>query len=157
LRHYLKIDLDDNLWDKLEWLGIFDNKEKIGLKNATPAQILEKILVEKWSLKPEDKDMIVMYHKFVFVKNDEFHEITSEMVNIGEDQTYTSMSNTVGLPIAICAKFMLQGKINLTGVHLPILPEIYNPILDELEEFNIVFKEKAISPPRLYTEDYTWS
>jgi saccharopine dehydrogenase-like NADP-dependent oxidoreductase len=101
--------------------------------------------------------MIVMYHKFVYVQNDEFHEVTSEMVNIGEDQTYTSMSNTVGLPIAICAKFMLQGKINLTGVHVPILPEIYNPILDELEAFNIVFKEKEIVPPRLYTEEYTWS
>ncbi|MDG0973314.1 MAG: saccharopine dehydrogenase C-terminal domain-containing protein [Crocinitomicaceae bacterium] len=156
LRHYLKIDLDDNLWDKLEWLGIFDNTKKIGLKKATPAQILQQILVEKWSLKPADKDMIVMYHKFVYVKDDAYHEVTSEMVNIGEDQTYTSMSNTVGLPIAICAKFMLQGKINLTGVHVPILPEIYNPILDELEEFKIVFKEKEIVPPRLYTEEYTW-
>ena len=156
LRHYLKIDLDDNLWDKLEWLGIFDNTKKIGLKKATPAQILQQILVEKWSLKPADKDMIVMYHKFVYVKDDAFHEVTSEMVNIGEDQTYTSMSNTVGLPIAICAKFMLQGKIKLTGVHVPILPEIYNPILDELEEFKIVFKEKEIVPPRLYTEEYTW-
>jgi len=98
-----------------------------------------------------------MYHKFVYVKNDEYHEVTSEMVNIGEDQTYTSMSNTVGLPVAVCAKLILQGKIKLTGVHIPILPEIYNPILDELEAFNIVFKEKDISPPRLYTEDYTWS
>jgi saccharopine dehydrogenase-like NADP-dependent oxidoreductase len=157
LRHYLKIDLDDSLWDQLEWLGIFDNTEKLGIPNASPAMLLEKILRDKWTLGPDDKDMIVMYHKFVYHKDEQFHEITSEMVNIGEDRVYTSMSNTVGLPIAICAKFMLQGKFKHTGVHLPILPEFYNPILDELEEYNIIFKEKEIHPPRLYTEDHAWS
>lgn len=141
LRHYLKIDLDDTLWDKLEWLGIFENKEKIGLKNATPAQILQKILEEKWSLNKEDKDMIVMYHKFVYQKEDKFYEITSEMVNIGEDQTYTSMSNTVGLPVAICGKMMLDNQISLKGVRRPIYKEIYNPILDELENYSIKFIE----------------
>lgn len=157
LRHYLKIDLDDTLWDKLVWLGIFDNQKKIGLKNATPAQMLQKILEDKWSLKPEDKDMIVMYHKFVYKKDGEFHEITSEMVNIGEDQTFTSMSNTVGIPMGICIKMMLNDQISLKGVHVPIAKEVYNPILDELESYDIKFKERDINPPRLYNEDQSWS
>jgi len=157
LRHYLKIDLDDTLWDKLEWLGIFENDKKIGFKDATPAQILQKILEEKWSLKPEDKDMIVMYHKFVYHKNNQFHEITSEMVNIGEDQTYTSMSNTVGLPAGICGKMMLNNEISLKGVRRPIYKEIYNPILNELEDYSIKFIEKQIENPRLYSDNQPWS
>lgn len=155
LRHYLKIDLDDTLWDKLVWLGIFDGQKKTGLKNATPAQMLQKILEEKWSLKPEDKDMIAMYHKFVYKKDNEFHEITSEMVNIGEDQTFTSMSNTVGIPMGICIKMMLNNNVSLKGVHVPIAKEVYNPILDELEAYDIKFKERNVNPPRLYSQDQT--
>lgn len=156
LRHYAKIDLDDSLWDKLVWLGIFDNTKKLGLKDATPAQMLQKILEDKWSLSPEDKDMIVMYHKFVYKLNGEFQEIISEMVNIGENQTYTSMSNTVGIPMGICAKMILNDKISLKGVRVPIDQEVYAPILNELELHNIVFHEKKINPPRLYNEEATW-
>ena len=156
LRHYLKIDLDDNLWDKLVWLGIFDETKIVGIKNATPAQILQKILEDKWSLGDDDKDMIVMYHKFVYKLNNEFKEITSEMVSIGEDRTYTAMSNTVGIPMGICIKMMLNKKITLKGVHVPIHKEVYNPILDELEDHNISFKEKSIDPPRLYNADKAW-
>ncbi|PHR49581.1 MAG: saccharopine dehydrogenase [Fluviicola sp.] len=157
LRHYLKIDLDDTLWDKLVWLGIFDGKEKIGLKNATPAQMLQKILEEKWALKPDDKDMIAMYHKFVYKMGNQFHEITSEMVNIGEDQTFTSMSNTVGLPLGICVKLVLNGTIQLKGVHIPTSKEVYDPILDELEDYGIKFIEREINPPRLYNVEESWS
>ncbi|MGM0480166.1 MAG: saccharopine dehydrogenase family protein [Bacteroidota bacterium] len=156
LRHYMKIDLDDTLWDKLVWLGIFDDDKKVGLKNATPAQMLQKILEEKWELKPEDKDMIAMYHKFVYKKDGEFKEITSEMVSIGEDQTYTAMSNTVGLPLGICVKEVLNGNITIKGVHIPTAKEVYDPILNELEEYGIRFKEKEVHPPRLYTEEATW-
>lgn len=156
LRHYMKIDLDDSLWDKLVWLGIFDDKKKIGIKNATPAQMMQKILEEKWALKPQDKDMIVMYHKFVYQLNGELREITSEMVNIGEDQTFTSMSNTVGLPVGICVKKILNGTIQMKGVLIPTHKEIYNPILKDLEEYGIEFKEKQIDPPRLYNEEETW-
>merc|ERR1711991_661807 len=114
------------------------------------------ILEEKWALKPEDKDMIAMYHKFVYKMGDEFREITSEMVSIGEDQTYTAMSNTVGLPLGICVKNILNGSITIKGVHVPTMREVYNPILDELEEHGIIFKEKQINPPRLYTEEESW-
>jgi saccharopine dehydrogenase-like NADP-dependent oxidoreductase len=157
LRHYLKIDLDDTLWDKLVWLGIFDGKKKSGLKNASPAQILQNILEEKWSLKPDDKDMIAMYHKFVYKMGDEFREITSEMVNIGEDETFTSMSNTVGLPLGICVKLVLNGTIQLKGVHIPTSKEVYDPILDELEDYGIKFNEREINPPRLYNVEESWN
>jgi len=156
LRHYMKIDLDDSLWDKLVWLDIFDDTIKHGLKNATPAEMLQKILEEKWSLKPNDKDMIVMYHKFVYKLKGELKEITSEMVNIGEDQVFTSMSNTVGLPLGACVKKILNGTIDLTGVIIPTHREVYGPILKELEDYGIVFNEKQIVPPRLYNEEETW-
>lgn len=144
LRHYLKIDQDDILWEKLVWLGIFE-ETKIGLKEATPAQILQKILEEKWTLAPEDKDMIVMWHKLVYkTKSGEKKEIHSSMVSIGEDQTFTAMSNTVGLPVGICCKLILDGTIKATGVDLPISKEYYEPILKELEKFDISFVEKEV-------------
>ncbi|MEN8928926.1 MAG: saccharopine dehydrogenase C-terminal domain-containing protein [Flavobacteriales bacterium] len=144
LRHYLKIDQDDTLWQKLEWLGIFENK-KVGLKEATPAQILQKILEDKWTLAPEDKDMIVMWHKIIYKSKDgERKEIHSSMVSIGEDQIYTAMSNTVGLPVGICCKLILDGTIKATGVQIPIAKEFYLPILKELEAFNISFTEKEV-------------
>lgn len=156
LRYYMKIELDDNLWDKLVWLGIFDGSKKVGIKNATPAQILQKILEDKWSLGKDDKDMIVMYHKFVYQLDNEFKEITSEMVSIGEDQTFTAMSNTVGIPMGICAKMMLNKQLSIRGVHVPIHKEVYDPILKELEQYNISFKEKDVAPPRLYNADQAW-
>jgi saccharopine dehydrogenase-like NADP-dependent oxidoreductase len=144
LRHILKIDQDDIQWDKLMELDIFNASKKVGLRNATPAQILEKILSDKWTLSPEDKDMIVMYHKFGYELNGKKQQIDSTMVCIGEDQTYTAMAKTVGLPVAMAALQILNGNITLKGVQLPIYKEIYEPILKELEEFGVVFNEKHV-------------
>jgi len=153
LRYYLNIDMDDIIWDKLVWLGIFEDDKLDFDKDVTPAQFLQRILEEKWTLEPEDKDMIVMWHKFVFrIGDGPFREINSHMVSIGEDQTYTAMSNTVGLPIAICCKMILNGTIQRKGVHLPIVKEIYDPILEELEEYGITFSEREIAEPVLYAE-----
>ncbi|MNK00351.1 Saccharopine dehydrogenase [compost metagenome] len=126
---------------KFEWLGLFDDSYQLGLKNATAAQILEKILVDKWVLEPQDRDMLVMVHQFTYLLNGEQRYIESSMVNLGDDQVHTAMSKTVGYPVGICAKLILQGKISERGVLLPIKPEVYNPILDELEEHGIVFQE----------------
>ncbi|WP_127846711.1 saccharopine dehydrogenase family protein [Psychroflexus aestuariivivens] len=142
LRQSMKIDQDDLIWDKLEELDIFNPKKKIGLKDATPAQALQKILEEKWTLKPDDKDMIVMYHKFGYELNGEKKQIDSTMVSIGEDQTYTAMAKTVGLPVGIATLKILNGEITKKGVLRPIHPEVYNPILKELENFNIKFEER---------------
>jgi saccharopine dehydrogenase-like NADP-dependent oxidoreductase len=145
LRHYLKIDQDDVIWDKFVELDLFDDTKKVGLKNATPAQILEKILAEKWALQPKDKDMIVMYHKFGFELNGEKKQIDSTMVCIGDDQIYTAMAKTVGLPVAIATVHILNGKIKTPGVQLPINKEVYQPILAELETYGVVFKEKEVT------------
>ena len=145
LRHYLGIEQDDYIWEKLVWLGLFDDK-KIGLKNATPAQILQKILQDKWSLTEEDKDMIVMWHKFNFSHQGVDKEIRSHMVYIGKDSQFTAMSDTVGLPLGIAAKLLLNGKIKDRGVKLPIEREIYQPVLSELEQLGMAFEEKEVPP-----------
>ena len=145
LRHYLGIEQDDYIWEKLVWLGLFEDR-KIGLKNATPAQILQKILQDKWSLREEDKDMIVMWHKFNFSQKGMDKEIRSHMVYIGKDNKFTAMSDTVGLPLGIAAKLLLGGKIKNRGVKLPIEREIYLPVLSELEQLGITFEEKEVPP-----------
>lgn len=150
LRHYLKIDQDDIIWDKLVWLGIFERTKMNFTEDVTPAYFLQKILEEKWRLEPQDKDMIVMWHKIVYHLQDKYHEINSHMVTLGEDQIHTAMSKTVGLPIAICAKMILNGKIQLKGVQLPIIQEIYAPILQELEEYGIRFEERKLDKAVLY-------
>ena len=142
LRHLLKIDQDDVMWDKLVELDLFNSNKIVGLKNATPAQILEKILTDSWTLQPEDKDMIVMYHKFGFEIDGVEKQIDSKMVCLGDDQTYTAMAKTVGLPVAMATLQILNGNIKTPGVQLPINREVYLPILKELEEFGVVFHEK---------------
>ena len=144
LRHSLKLDQDDIQWDKLVELDIFNPNKKVGLIDATPAQILEKILSDKWTLSPEDKDMIVMYHKFGYELNGERKQIDSTMVCIGEDQTYTAMAKTVGLPVAMATLQILNGNITTPGVQIPINKEVYEPILKELEDFGVVFHEKHV-------------
>jgi saccharopine dehydrogenase-like NADP-dependent oxidoreductase len=140
-RHQLKIDQDDVIWDKLLELDLFSKSVVTGLKNATPAQMLEKILSYKWTLQPEDKDMIVMYHKIGYELNGEQKQIDATMVCLGDDQTYTAMAKTVGLPVAIATLKILNGEISTTGVQLPTAKEVYLPILEELEQYGVVFKE----------------
>lgn len=144
LRYALKIDQDDLMWEKLEELDIFNKEKTIGIPNATPAMALQKILEDKWTLDPEDKDMIVMYHKFGYELDGEKHQIDSHMALIGEDQTYTAMAKTVGLPVAIAALKILNGEITTPGVQLPIAKEVYEPILAELAEKGIVFREEEV-------------
>ncbi len=132
------------MWDKLLELDLFSRKKKVGLKNATPAQILQKILMDSWTLDRDDKDMIVMYHKFGYILNGEKKQIESNMVVVGDDQIYTAMAKTVGLPVAIATLKILNGEIKTPGVQLPISKEVYDPILKELKIHGIDFKEKEV-------------
>ncbi|GHA44760.1 saccharopine dehydrogenase [Salinimicrobium marinum] len=141
-RHNLKIDQDDIMWEKLLELDLFNDHKKVELENATPAQILQKILMEKWTLAEDDKDMIVMYHKFGYEMNGERKQIDATMVNIGKNQNETAMARTVGLPVGIAALKILNGTISTPGVQLPINKEVYGPILKELEENGIHFREE---------------
>jgi saccharopine dehydrogenase-like NADP-dependent oxidoreductase len=132
------------MWEKLEELDIFSSTKKVGLKKATPAEILQKILMDKWTLNPSEKDMIVMYHKFGYELNGEKKQIDSTMVTIGEDDTYTAMAKTVGLPLAIVTLAILNEKIKTYGVQIPLKKEVYVPTLKELKEYGILFKEKEV-------------
>ena len=140
LRHYLRIEQDDYMWEKLAWLGIFEDK-KIGLKDASPAQILQKILQEKWTLSPQDKDMIVMWHRVTYTLDKIEKELISHMAYIGKDSNITAMSDTVGLPLGIATKMLLNGSIKTRGVVLPLDKQIYDPILKELKQYGIDFLE----------------
>ena len=144
IKKQFNLDEKDIVWQKLLELDIFSDINKIPLTNATPAQILEHILVKNWKLEKNDKDMIVMYHKFGFKKNNVLHQIDSTMVSIGEDEKYTAMAKTVGLPLAIAALAILNQKIKSSGVILPVSKEIYTPILNELKEYGIEFNEKYV-------------
>ncbi|MBF8148823.1 saccharopine dehydrogenase NADP-binding domain-containing protein [Winogradskyella sp. F6397] len=140
-RHALKIDQDDMIWDKFLELDIFSSEKMVALDKATPAQILQKILMDSWTLSEDDKDMIVMYHKFGYELDGEKHQIDATMVTLGKDQTYTAMSKTVGLPVAIATLAILNGEIKTPGVQIPITKEVYGPILKAMESHDVIFKE----------------
>lgn len=161
LMEFLEERTDSEVMKKLDWLDIYGN-EPVKIKDASPAQLLQDILERKWKLQENDKDMIVMQHQFEYVPGPALNrsigdaasdtlellkpeygkkKITSSLVVKGEDQVYTAMAKTVGLPAAIVAKYILQGKINLTGVQIPTVKEIYEPLLKELESFGIKFEE----------------
>lgn len=141
LSKFLGEDADTEIMNKLNWLGIF-NKQPIKIKNASPAQILQSLLEEKWKLKTGDKDMIVMQHYFGYTDNGIEKSIISSLVVKGDSDSHTAMAKTVGLPLAITVKNLLMGKLNLSGVCIPTTPEIYNPLLNELKLFGIEFEEQ---------------
>ncbi|MDA3819390.1 MAG: saccharopine dehydrogenase NADP-binding domain-containing protein [Candidatus Delongbacteria bacterium] len=137
----LHLDPDGEIMEKFEWLGIFEDTP-INMKNASPAEILQSILEEKLALGENDKDMIVMQHKFVYEQDGVKKGRKSSFAYIGKDQTQTAMAITVGIPAAIAVRLLAIGEIKLTGVHTPVIPELYNPILDELEKYDIQFIEE---------------
>ncbi len=144
LMHFLNIPQDSSLMDRLRWLGLFE-EQPIGLEKATPAQVLQKLLQEKWQLGAEEKDMIVMYHKFGYrTPAGELRMLESSMVTKGQDKEETAMARTVGLPVGIAVRHVLNGTIQSPGVQIPIKRAIYEPILQELAGQGITFREKEI-------------
>jgi len=133
-------DINSEVMRKLEWLGVF-SKKKIKLPNATPALILEHLLRDKWKLKPNDKDMVVMHHEIEYEKKGEKRMRISSMSKKGVNAEDTAMAQTVGLPMAIFVKLVVEGKIKSRGVQIPVMKEVYEPVLSELEQHGIVFKE----------------
>lgn len=144
LMHYLQIPQDNEIMAKLEWLGLFEDR-RIGLKKASPAQVLEQLIEEKLHLGEEEKDMIVMYHKFGYrTPEGQLKMLESSMVTKGQNSEQTAMSRTVGLPVGIGVRRILSGEIQEPGVHIPIKPSIYRPLLAELEDYGIEFREREV-------------
>ncbi len=145
IANFVKQGVDSEVIQKLEWLGLF-SKKKIRLKDATPALILEQLLLDKWKLNPQDKDMIIMQHEFEYELGREKRQQISTLIMKGEDSENTAMSKLVGLPLGIFAKQVMEGRIVKAGVNIPVMPEVYEPVLKELKEFGVIFKdeEKAL-------------
>jgi saccharopine dehydrogenase-like NADP-dependent oxidoreductase len=135
-------EINEEIIQQIEWLDIMGDR-KIKLANASPAQLLQDLLEEKWKLQEHDKDMIVMQHQIRYKNSKaEIKHITSSLVVIGDDPIHTAMAKTVGIPLAIASKLILQGKITARGVVIPTTKEIYDPVLKELESFGVKFEEQ---------------
>jgi saccharopine dehydrogenase-like NADP-dependent oxidoreductase len=146
LKKFMGSAWDDEIEHMLDYLEIFSDK-RINIAEGTPAQLLQVLLEEKWKLRTDDKDMIVMEHQFGYTISDlpgTILRLKSSLVVTGKDQHHTAMALTVGLPLAITVKNFLTGKFSLNGVQLPTKREIYEPMLKELEEHGIVFNERLM-------------
>jgi saccharopine dehydrogenase-like NADP-dependent oxidoreductase len=152
LAYYLNLNPEGEVMKKLDELRIFSGPglkgsagERIGKSGLSPAGLLQHLLEQRWVLGPNDKDLVVMWHRFRYVKDSKAYEIHASLAVIGQDQTHTAMARTVGLPIAMACKLVLNGKLRDRGVLLPLKPEIYDPVLDELEGAGVVFYEREVS------------
>jgi saccharopine dehydrogenase-like NADP-dependent oxidoreductase len=145
LKDFIGAGWDNEIEKQMDYLELFADK-KITLSQGTPAQLLQALLEEKWKLKSEDKDMIVMQHQFEYkLQGKSVQKLNSSLVVIGKDDHHTAMALTVGLPLAITVKNFLTKQFSLNGVQIPTKKEIYIPLLKELEENKIIFSEKIIS------------
>lgn len=141
----LEIDMDSQIMNQLIWLDLFSGTV-VELDCATPAQILQKLLMRKWMLKPEDKDLIIMQHEFEYTLDGVEKKLFATMHVEGENAMDTAMSKLVGLPVGIFTKLLLDGEIRHRGVHIPVSKDVYSKVLKELEQFGVCFKETILTP-----------
>jgi len=139
---YLNIPEDAHALDALEWLGLFSN-EPVNREKDSPFEVTSDRMMEKMELGQDERDMVVMQHTFLVSYPDKDKEvIKSSMRVFGSPSTDTSVARTVAIPAAIAVRMILEGKINLKGVYRPVIPEIYEPVLDELEKNDIRLEEE---------------
>ncbi len=135
---------DANFREQVNFLGM-RSREEIPFEIENSASILQFLLEKNLVMQPVDKDMIVMLHEIKYEIDGCKKEIESSLIVKGKNQLHTAMAQTVGLPLGIAAKLILQNKITLTGLHIPVIKEIYVPVLDELAQNGIKFNESEIS------------
>ncbi len=138
---FLGLELYSTVIKRLEWLGLFSD-EKLPEDKGNPLDCLNVLTLSKMLLDKSERDMIVMHHEFIAEYPSKKEYITSTLLDYGIPNGDSAIARTVALPAAIAVKMILNEEIDLTGVHIPVIPEIYNPILDELEGLNIIFDEK---------------
>ena len=139
----LGIPQESFILDNLEWLGLFSS-ENIPIEKGGVIDVLTATMLDKMSYKDSERDMLVLYHNFIAEYADgKKEEITSTMIDYGIPKGDSSMSRTVSLPVAIGVRMILEGKFSKPGVWVPVIPELYNPILDELETLSIKCVEKS--------------
>ena len=128
---------------QLFYLGLDDQQTIVNKGEQSIADILQFALEKKLALQPRDKDMIVMLHELEFEQNQKNYKSTSSFLLNGVDDLHTAMAKTVGLPLGIATKLILNGTIQAKGLHIPVIKEIYEPVLKELELHGVVFKEQT--------------
>ena len=138
------IKKDSQVFKNLEWSGFFSNK-KISIKEGKFSDFLLSILMDKWTLSKGDIDLIVMTHTFVYKSEKKINKLISYLRIEGEDNIYTAMSKTVGLPMAVLIEHILKNGIDKKGIQLPFTKDVYNPILKKLKKLGIDFKEIEIN------------
>jgi saccharopine dehydrogenase (NADP+, L-glutamate forming) len=131
---------NDEFSEQTDYLGIRES-ESLPVERSSSASLLQYLLEKNLVMQPDDKDMIVMLHEIEYSVNEKIKETRSCLIVKGENQLHTAMAKTVGLPLGIAAKLILESKIQLTGLHIPVIPEIYEPVLKELELNGIKFNE----------------
>lgn len=129
---------------QLEFLGCFD-PGPVPPDARSSADILQHLLETRLAMQPADRDMIVMVHELGFIRNGGRYTAKSTLIVKGEDHLHTAMARTVGLPLGIAATLVLEGRISLRGLQIPILPAIYDPVMQELERQGIRF-EHTVTP-----------
>jgi len=129
---------------QISFLGLESN-DMLPYDCKTSADILQYLLEKNLPIQPDDKDIIVMLHEVEYEIGSKRYGVRSSLIEKGEDSLKTAMAKTVGLPLGIAAKLILQGKIKITGLHIPIIPEIYSPVMAELEDYGIIFTEQTSS------------
>jgi saccharopine dehydrogenase-like NADP-dependent oxidoreductase len=140
LAAFLKIAVDSDPIVRIEWLGLLSD-EAIPAADNTYLDVLASRMLTKMGYAPGERDMLVMQHEFVAEYGDRTEKVTSTMIDYGIPGGDSSMSRLVGLPAAVAARMILQGEIDLTGVHVPMISEIYKPVLAELATMGISFQE----------------
>ena len=140
-----KLPSEPDILGKWMWLGLLDGKKQLPQDEGSPLDFLVAIFLEKLQYEPGERDMVVLHHEFLAEYPTKKERITSTLVDFGIPHGDTSMSRTVGFPAAVATKLILEGKIKSTGVQIPVLPEIYNPVLDELETLGIKCVERKTS------------
>lgn len=139
----LEVTPNGDVIKKLEWLGLF-SKKRIRLRDATPALIIERLLLDKWKLKTKDRDMIVMQHLIDYEIDGQKKRETCNLIAKGENAHDTAMARTVGLPMGIFVRLISEDKIKAKGVHIPTIQEVYEPVLEELEEYGLTFTHSTV-------------
>ncbi|MFH1874603.1 MAG: saccharopine dehydrogenase C-terminal domain-containing protein [Pseudomonadota bacterium] len=141
LASYLEIDSNSEIIKRLKWLGLL-SAQKPKLNKGTALDLLVDLLFEKMQYQPGEQDMVVLHHKFRIKYGRQIQERFSTLIAFGQPNGYSAMSGMVGLPAAIAARLILEGKIKLTGVQIPVHQQIYEPVLKELGEFGMKFIDK---------------
>ena len=140
---YLNLAEKDDVMERLEWLGLFKEKQ-ITVEKGIYSDVLVDLMLKKMSYAPEEKDMIIVYDEIIAEFPDRKEKITASLLVEGIPYGESAMSRAVSLPASITIKLILEGKIKSRGTLMPNIPEIYEPVLEEMKTFGFEFKKKTI-------------